>query len=324
MLERAATVFSFARAWGGAQRFDRRALPPVRSAYDGIGVGSCFFVSDLHGKLERYRSLFDAVARERPEAVFMGGDLLPGGFGLGASGERPPADFINEVIGHGLERLRDRLGADYPQIFVILGNDDPRFEEAAVLELATRGLWRYAQDRRSMFGWRPVYGYAYVPPSPFALKDWERYDVSRYVDPGCVSPEEGMRSVPVAEHVARYATIMEDLRRMTEGEDMSEAILLCHSPPYETTLDRADLDGKMVDHAPVDVHVGSIALRRFIESRRPLITLHGHVHESARLTGSWRDTLGPTHMFSAAHDGPELALVRFDPNEPESAARELI
>ena len=44
---------------------------------------------------------------------------------------------------------------------------------------------------------------------------------------------------------------------------------------------------------------------------RPLITLHGHVHESTRLTGSWRQQLGSTLCFSAAHDGPELALVRF-------------
>jgi hypothetical protein len=29
-------------------------------------------------------------------------------------------------------------------------------------------------------------------------------------------------------------------------------------------------------------------------------------------------------MFSAGHDGPELALVRFDPEDPGSATRELI
>ena len=79
-----------------------------------------------------------------------------------------------------------------------------------------------------------------------------------------------------------------------------------------------------VEHVPLDVHVGSIAIRRFIEERQPLVTLHGHVHESARLTGSWRDRIGRTHLFSAAHDGPELALVRFDLEDPASATRELI
>jgi hypothetical protein len=43
------------------------------------------------------------------------------------------------------------------------------------------------------------------------------------------------------------------------------------------------------DHVPLDVHVGSVAVRRFIEDRRPLLTLHGHIPESALLTGSWRE-----------------------------------
>jgi Icc-related predicted phosphoesterase len=78
-----------------------------------------------------------------------------------------------------------------------------------------------------------------------------------------------------------------------------------------------------VDHAPLDVHVGSIAIRRFIEARQPRATLHGHVHESARLTGAWQERIGRTVCLSAAHDGPELALVRFDLENPAAARREL-
>jgi Icc-related predicted phosphoesterase len=105
---------------------------------------------------------------------------------------------------------------------------------------------------------------------------------------------------------------------------MKNAVMLFHTPPHKTHLDRAALDGKKIDHVPLDVHVGSIAVRRFIESRQPLITLHGHIHESARLTGFWKDTIGRTRMFSAAHDGPELALVRFSLEHPEDATRQLI
>jgi len=79
-----------------------------------------------------------------------------------------------------------------------------------------------------------------------------------------------------------------------------------------------------VDHTPLDVHTGSIAIRRFIEEKEPLITLHGHIHESARLTGSWQDKMGRTVCYSAAHDGPELAVVKFDPAAPEEAERLLI
>jgi Icc-related predicted phosphoesterase len=163
-----------------------------------------------------------------------------------------------------------------------------------------------------------------VPPTPFALKDWERYDVSRFVDPGCVSPEEGRRSVPVAEGEARWGTIASDLETLAGAEDVSRAVFLFHSPPHRTALDRAALDGRTVDHAPLDVHIGSIAIRRFIEARQPRLTLHGHVHESARLTGAWQERIGRTLCLSAAHDGPELALVRFDLEDPSAATRELL
>ncbi len=167
-------------------------------------------------------------------------------------------------------------------------------------------------------------GYSYIPPTPFPLKDWERYDVSRYVDPGAVSPEEGMRTLPVSPQEMRYATIKEDLENLAGSAETDNLIFLFHSPPYETKLDRAPLDGMKVDHVPLDVHVGSIAIRRFVEDRQPLLTLHGHVHDSARLTGSWKDRLGRTHMFTAAHDGPELALVSFDLENLEDAQRELL
>jgi Icc-related predicted phosphoesterase len=190
--------------------------------------------------------------------------------------------------------------------------------------MAAQGLCHYVHKRAQAFGHRRVYGYAYVPPTPFQNKDWERYDVSTYVDPGCVSPEDGFRTVAVDPRTVKYSTIQADLERFAAGESLDDAILLFHSPPYRTKLDRAAIDGRAIDHVPLDVNVGSVAIRRFIESRQPLLTLHGHVHESARLTGAWSDRIGRTLMFSAAHDGPELALVRFDLDDLAAATRELI
>jgi Icc-related predicted phosphoesterase len=279
---------------------------------------TCIFASDLHGRLERYRTLLDLIAVERPDAVFLGGDLLPSGFAAAASG----VDFVAEFLAPGFRSLARLLGPRAPQVFLILGNDDPRDQEAAIQAHAAAGLWHYAHNRRLQWGALTVIGYQYVPPTPFLLKDWERYDVSRQVEPGCVSPEEGWRTVPVDEHEVRSATIAADLQALAV-QPLDEAVCLFHSPPYRTTLDRAALDEVTVDHVPCDVHVGSVAIRRFIESRQPLLTLHGHIHESARLTGDWRDRIGRTVCLSAAHDGPELAVVRFDPRRPERATREL-
>ena len=281
---------------------------------------SCFFVSDLHGKIDRYTKLFKAIEDERPEAVFIGGDILPG-FRL-SDGDFE--DFIDEYLLKALADLRGRLKEAYPRIFTILGNDDGRYDEQSLITASSAGLLEYSHNLKMQLGRWTVYGYSYVPPTPFRLKDWERYDVSRYVDPGCISPEEGAHPHPISPDELRYSTIQKDLEKLAGKDDLRDAVFLFHSPPYKSNLDRAALDGKSIDHTPLDVHVGSIAIQRFIEERQPHLTLHGHIHESARITGSWRDRIGRTVMFSAAHDGPELALVRFSIEDPDSAARELI
>ncbi len=284
----------------------------------------CFFASDLHGVVRRYEKLFQLMEEERPRAVFLGGDLLPSG-PAAWRGHDPHGDgFLTGFLAPGFQELRIRMGAAYPPVFLILGNDDPRDEEERVRQIAREGLWDYVHCERRVLGDFEVFGYACVPPTPFLLKDWERYDVSRYVPPGAVSPEEGWRTVDADEDSVRYGTISGDLAALTNGADLSRAIVLFHTPPHDTRLDRAALDGKSVDYVPLDLNVGSIAVRRFIEDRKPLLTLHGHIHESARLTGAWRERIGPTHLFSAAHDGPELALVRFDLESLEGATRSLL
>ncbi|MDD8013367.1 MAG: metallophosphoesterase [Acidobacteriota bacterium] len=286
--------------------------------------GSFLFASDLHGREDRFLKLFSLVQEECPEAVFLGGDLLPSGSLLFGKSAGNLNSFLEEFLLPRLRTLRLALGANYPRVFLILGNDDPRSEEAGLVRHEKEGLWHYIHFRRVQFGLYAIYGYACVPPTPFLLKDWERYDVSRFVDPGSVPPEDGRFSVSVAEEERGFPTIQEDLARLTGAAPLDQAIFLFHSPPYQTALDRAALDGRQVDGAPLDVHVGSIAIRRFIEERQPLITLHGHVHESVRLTGSWQEKIGRTHCFSAAHDGCELAVVNFDPREPGRAQRRLL
>jgi Icc-related predicted phosphoesterase len=284
----------------------------------------CLFVSDLHGRIEGYRKLSRTISAEAPHAVFLGGDLLPGALASLAGAEPEFEDFIMEFLLVEFGLLKKNMGSSYPRVFAILGNDDGRYLEPSMAAGESRGVWEYVHMRKVLLGDFLVCGYSYIPPTPFFLKDWEKYDVSHFVDPGSLSIEEGEHSVPVDPAELRNSTIEGDLAALAAEEDVSNSIFLFHAPPYQTNLDRAALDGKTVEHVPLDVHVGSIAVRRFIEARQPLVTLHGHVHESARLTGSWRDRIGRTHAFSAAHDGPEMALVRFSPEAPDSALRELL
>ncbi len=282
---------------------------------------TALFTSDLHGSPRRYEALFEAIESENPAMVLLGGDLLESG--LASLGGGP--SIVDSFIVPELERLRRLMGVRYPPVCVIPGNDDGTFEEEAFLDAEMEGLILYLPCKRARIGSFTVYGYPYIPPSPFRIKDWERYDVSRYVDPGCMPPEEGIgHGKNLLGSDLLYPTIADDLERLTGADDLSSAIFLFHAPPYKSSLDRAALDGKMVDHCPLDVHIGSIAIRRFIEERQPLLSLHGHVHESATLTGSWSQRFGRTWSFSGAHDGPELALVRIPLEDPASASREII
>ena len=57
-------------------------------------MASCFFISDLHGKKERYEKLFYKILSEKPDIIFFGGDLLPNPF----SSEWKGKDFLEDFL----------------------------------------------------------------------------------------------------------------------------------------------------------------------------------------------------------------------------------
>ncbi|MFW6040353.1 MAG: metallophosphoesterase family protein [Thermoplasmatota archaeon] len=275
----------------------------------------CIFVSDLHGKKEKYTKLFEFIDEDNPDAVLMGGDLLS----ITMRTKAQVKTFTKKYIFDKIKNLDEPT-----KFFVILGNDDPKIFEPIFEEADKKELIDYVSCKTLPFDDYFVTGYPYIPPTPFHLKDWEKYDVSRYRDVGVVSPEKGSRTVEIPENEVRYSTITKDLERLGNNSPAEKTIYLFHSPPYSTNLDRADLDDKKIDHVPLDVHVGSIAIKRFIEKKQPLLTLHGHVHETVRLTGEWKEKIGRTHSFTAVHKGTELAIIRFQMEDLDNASREII
>jgi Icc-related predicted phosphoesterase len=283
----------------------------------------CFFVSDLHGITERYEKLFKLISENTPDIVFIGGDLLPS-FTYKLVNDKISDEFINDYFVKSLISIKEILKERYPYVLVILGNDDIKIEEEKLLKAEESGVIKYINFKKVLIENINIYGYSYVPPTPFLLKDWEKYDVSRFVDLGCVSPEEGFRSVEVEESEVKFSTIKDDIKKLVEEEDLSNAVFLFHSPPYKTKLDRLANDGKFIDYVPLDNYAGSIAIKKFIEDKQPLLTLHGHIHESTRITGNWKDKIGRTHCFNASHDGNELSVIKFNTDNIEDAVRLLI
>ena len=94
-----------------------------------------------------------------------------------------------------------------------------------------------------------------------------------------VTPWDSPRELE-EEELAKYIDRMFD-----EVEDPETVIAVLHAPPLRTTLDEApeiDSDFRVRTGAGGMrmTHVGSAAVREFIELHQPLVGLHGHVHES--------------------------------------------
>ncbi len=74
----------------------------------------------------------------------------------------------------------------------------------------------------------------------------------------------------------------EALDSMAGGVKPGGFVLVVHGPPKNTRVDMIQ-EGR---------HVGSPAIRRFIEQRKPLLVLSAHIHEAGGL-----DKIGDSHVF---------------------------
>ena len=286
-------------------------------------MNTSLFVSDLHGKISRYEALLKIIKKEKPDFVFLGGDLLPHRNIENQNGFKNEGNFVNDFLFRKFTKLKETMDCAYPDIFLIPGNDDRKTIFDLVADGEKAELWRNIHKQCVTIGKYRFYGYGCVPPTPFMIKDWERYDNSKEINEGCIAPKNGFHSLP-PDHDPENDTIENDIKTIIGNDDLEFGIFLFHSPPFQTVLDHALIRNDRLGNETSARNVGSKAIRNFIETAKPYITMHGHIHESASITGQWEQRLGRTWLCSAAHDGPELSVITFNLNEPQSANRRLI
>jgi Icc-related predicted phosphoesterase len=103
-----------------------------------------------------------------------------------------------------------------------------------------------------------------------------------------VTPWQSPRELAEPEIATRLGCLAQGI------DDPRRAILNVHPPPHNSSLDLApqlkdDLSFASPDAQSQLVPVGSTAVRQVIEEHQPLLSLHGHVHESrgaARIGGT--------------------------------------
>ncbi len=273
-----------------------------------------FFASDFHGSERTFRKFINAARHYEADVLVMGGDIVgklaipiiregPSGYrahlmgrterfegeeGLKSLLERlgtlgyyskvmeedefralkddPPAV---ERLFHDLARARleswialaeERLKDSGKRCYVIGGNDDDP-EVLETLKSATAGSIVYCEERE------------------VEIDDHHRMLSVGYSNP---TPWKTPRELPeekLGEVIARV---------VGEGRDHSRNIFNFHVPPVDSTLDTCpeldwttDPPSQIVKGGQVALYgAGSRSVRRAIETQQPMLSLHGHIHES--------------------------------------------
>lgn len=80
---------------------------------------------------------------------------------------------------------------------------------------------------------------------------------------------------------------------------------MTHGPPFDTCCDMLKSD----------IHCGSRAIRNCIEQFQPLLTLHGHIHETVdKMNGVFTSVIGATTCASCGNypQTSHIALLEVD------------
>lgn len=304
-------------------------------------VTRLFYAGDVHGSRVCWKKFVNAAAHYPADTLVMGGDLTgkalvpivregDGAYSARVIGEQRVARTAEE-----LDQLQRAISTNgmYPLIV------DPDEARALTEDPARRGqafervlldelrLWvEFADERLAGTG-----KLAYVIPGnddPWSI------DEVLAAGESVVACDETVQNVGPHEMVSfGYSNrtpwqtprelgeeeIYTRLKRLIDQvEEPSRAILNVHVPPYESSLDTAfevdeDLRYVMKGGRPHEIPTGSPAVRQIIEETQPLLSLHGHIHESKGVTKIGRTVaINPGSDYGSGHlDG---CLIHLEPD----------
>jgi Icc-related predicted phosphoesterase len=168
------------------------------------------------------------------------------------------AEVMLQTFDRWLTLAAERLDGSEVRCFLMPGNDDPPGVDRSI-ERAERV--EACDDRIVEFDGHAMLSLGYSNVTPF----------------------DSPRELGEDELYRRVETLAQAL------DEPSRAVFNLHVPPYDSGLDTAaELDEHlsvvMSGSEPKMIPVGSTAVRDLIERYQPLLSLHGHVHESAGAT----------------------------------------
>ena len=248
------------------------------------------YSADLHGNEEFYKRLLKKTEDEKCSAIVIGGDLCPKGGGTMEERVESQKSFLEKFM---IPLFKNFKLKNKTEFYAIMGNDDFRANLQALEKAEKDKILKSIHGKSIKFNNNlNIAGYSFVNPTPFRLKDWEKPDFENDRGPAQLFDEE-IRSAE-----KENGTIKDDFEKLKKMSSPKKTIYMIHAPPFNTKL----------DIITTGAHVGSKSIREFIEKEQPFLTLHGHIHESPQMSGSWKDRIGSTVCINVGSSYPEDKL----------------
>jgi Icc-related predicted phosphoesterase len=271
------------------------------------------FSADLHGNINQFKLLFQKAKDYGIDMIIIGGDIAPKEIHDSIKGQK--LFLKNELI----PLIKDYQSKNQYNILIMLGNDDWA-SCLDVLEEYDGKLFNLIHMKKVEIDNFNFVGYSFVPITPFGIKDWEKWDNGKQSTynirlEGVKSKGNEMIEFKFDPN-DKSDSIENDLNELSKLSNQKNTIYVFHSPPFNTKLD-------MISQ---DIHVGSKAIKKFIEKNQPFLSLHAHIHESVDISGEFIDEINKTRCVGIGnyHNGPILTIVIFDTNDLTNIKREII
>ena len=284
-----------------------------------------FFATDIHGSETCWRKFLNAAAFYKADMVILGGDvtgkvmvpivsLRPGHWEVTFGGQRVQLDTEAE-LDNIKRKIRDRgyypavmSGDELDSLNAEDGSVDRRFTQEMTKGLET---WLDMADGKLRGGEIPCILNGgnddiweiddIIEQSPsVSFAEGKVLDIGGFylASMGWTNPTpwNTFREAPEDVLAAKIDAVVSSI------PDMSRAVFNFHAPPYGTGLDEAPaLDENMrpMHGGAVMKPVGSTAVKAAIQKYQPILSVHGHIHESKGVLRLGRTlTMNPGSSYS--------------------------
>jgi len=229
------------------------------------------YVTDLHGDKNKYEKVLELAVESGIRLIVNGGDMLP------KQGDRHKEQpiFINEYLRNYFQRLQEH---DITYL-AILGNDDLLAVDELFSAICSEvdNVHDIAGSKVDIEGYEFI-GMDSILDHPFGCKDRVVME-KHYVHQQQLSPVAGVSNEFgydkiynwLEYSITKLPHMCNILNELPIPVNPDKAIYITHMPPAGLRLGQLRYQ---------DLDIGSVDIYEFFKEKQPLLSLHGHIHES--------------------------------------------